>query len=312
MKTEMKETSAVLEIDGIILPVTPDQEHEWTMSTEKVAIAYNVSVHAIQKQKERHSDDLVEGTHFTRQTVCLSGGLQRVTTNWTKLGMTTLGFFIRSERARRVRLAAATLFVMASEGKLAPTTAVADTSRIEAVIAEMAKMVHRSLDVMSRSLEIVARTQEMMVRQHQDLGRRFDRMDKRFDILSECFFTGRQQVSLDTFERWQNWATDLARDSILIGTTEQFTLEELIENRAPVDLSLRRPRNSVGVMMRRIAGKALDMGDDTQAIWHAGRSSDQRLWICSRSMPGQPFDKPRNLGLRKRERFDPDAWKQED
>lgn len=304
-------TGAVLEIDGIILPVTPDQEHEWTLSTEQVAIGYEVTPHAIQKHKERHADELIEGTHYTRQTNSLSGGLQRVTTNWTKLGVITLGWFIRSERAKRFRRMAAELILRLHEANESGN-GLGDTTRIEAVIAEMAKMVHRSLDVMSRSLEIVARTQEMMVRQHQDLASRFDRMDKRFDILSECFFTGRQQVSLDTFERWQNWATDLARDSILIGTTEQFTLDDLIENRAPVDLSLRRPRNSVGAMMRRIAGKALEMGDGSQAIWHPGRSSDQRLWICSRSMPDQPFDRPRNLGLKKRNRFDPDAWKQED
>ena len=77
--TRMKErnhASAVLEIDGIILPVKPDQEHEWTLSTEQVAIGYGVSTSAIRKHKARNADELVEGTHFTSDTNCVSGRLR--------------------------------------------------------------------------------------------------------------------------------------------------------------------------------------------------------------------------------------------
>lgn len=116
-----------LEIDGILIPVTPDGAHEWTLSTEQVATGYGVTPQALRMVKQRHADELIADVHFTSVTNC-DAGLQRVETRWTKLGVITLGFFIRSERAKRFRrMAAELLLEVAETGALAMPAADAGT-----------------------------------------------------------------------------------------------------------------------------------------------------------------------------------------
>ncbi len=92
-----------LQIDGIIIPVTPHPEHEYTLTTAEVAAGYGVSEITIRRHKKEHADELLEGKHFSSVQILNAGNLQRVTTIWTKRGVVRLGFFIRSERARRFR-----------------------------------------------------------------------------------------------------------------------------------------------------------------------------------------------------------------
>lgn len=92
-----------LTIDGIIIPVTPHPEHEYTLPTADVAAGYGVSEITIRRHKKEHSDELFEGKHFSRVQNLNAGNLQRVTTIWTKHGIIRLGFFIKSERAKRFR-----------------------------------------------------------------------------------------------------------------------------------------------------------------------------------------------------------------
>lgn len=93
-------------IDDLVIPVVPSVEHEYTLPTTLVAQGYGVTESTILKHRDRHSDELVEGTHWG-WTICPTlGGNQKII-EWTKIGVVTLGFFVRSQQAKRFRRAAA-------------------------------------------------------------------------------------------------------------------------------------------------------------------------------------------------------------
>jgi hypothetical protein len=93
----------VLVIDGETIPVIPDPDHEYTLPTADVARGYGVSPTTIRRHKETHGDELLEGKHFSSVQNMNAGNLKRLSTRWTKRGIVRLGFFIRSERAKRFR-----------------------------------------------------------------------------------------------------------------------------------------------------------------------------------------------------------------
>lgn len=112
----MNANAPAIHIDGIIIPVTPHPEHDYTLSTPEVAAGYGVSEVTLRRHKTEHSNELVEGKHF----ICVPNpnvtgvqnlnarhrGLKRgndTLTHWTKRGIIRLGFFIKSDRAQRFR-----------------------------------------------------------------------------------------------------------------------------------------------------------------------------------------------------------------
>lgn len=126
----MNANAPSLNIDGIIIPVTPHPEHEYTISTAEAAAGYGVDEKTIRYHKAQHGDELYPGKHFlevsnpgfqpTGAANCSprsestgagnpsarQRGLKRgndTITYWTKRGIVRLGFFIRSERAKRFR-----------------------------------------------------------------------------------------------------------------------------------------------------------------------------------------------------------------
>ena len=108
----------VLEVDGQEVIVTPDPAHEFTATTEQVALGYGVSADVIRKHKERQAEELTEGKHFlssvTNSHAQPGRGAQTLTL-WTKRGIVRLGFFIRSKRARLFRDMAEDLVIAALE-----------------------------------------------------------------------------------------------------------------------------------------------------------------------------------------------------
>lgn len=139
------QTSLTLEIDGILIPVKPDAAHEWTLATEQVATGYGVTSQALRMTKQRHADELMEGAHWG-VTICDTlGGPQSVVT-WTKLGVITLGFFIRSERAKRFRRAAAEL-ILNQTADAAPMMAV-----VERLVSLQAELLGRVVAIEERLL----------------------------------------------------------------------------------------------------------------------------------------------------------------
>jgi hypothetical protein len=88
----------ILEIE-----VLPDQAHEFLLTTAEVAKGYGVSIENIRSQKSNHADELIEDIHFINNMTFFDGKQNRKTTFWTKRGVIRLGFFIKSERAKKFR-----------------------------------------------------------------------------------------------------------------------------------------------------------------------------------------------------------------
>ena len=84
------------------------------MPTADVAEGYGVNEATLRTHKRDHADELVDGKHWVVGITNTLGGPQQATL-WTKRGVVRLGFFIRSERAKRFRDAAEDL-VIAAEG----------------------------------------------------------------------------------------------------------------------------------------------------------------------------------------------------
>lgn len=92
----------VLEVGTQEVVLTPDLAHEFTATTEQVALGYGVSASSIRDHKANRPEELVEGKHWVVGNSDTLGGRQQVTL-WTKRGIVRLGFFIRSARARLFR-----------------------------------------------------------------------------------------------------------------------------------------------------------------------------------------------------------------
>jgi hypothetical protein len=100
--------------DAFILQLEPNPTHDWLLTTEQVAEGYGVSVKTIQGHKISHADELLETKHFiiessrpcnsrSRGDAVKNANLITTQILWTKRGVVRLGFFIRSERAKRFR-----------------------------------------------------------------------------------------------------------------------------------------------------------------------------------------------------------------
>lgn len=99
----MNATLPIILVDDESVAVTPNAQHEFTLTSKDVARGYGVSPEVIRQHKSRNGDELAEGKHWI--TVTNSNGGSDLTL-WTKRGLIRLGFFIRSERAKRFRDAA--------------------------------------------------------------------------------------------------------------------------------------------------------------------------------------------------------------
>jgi hypothetical protein len=125
MNTNAQSTNPpALVIDGIIIPVKVDPVHEYTMTTAQAAAGYEVSESTIKEHKRQHADELFAGKHFleVRNPDFQPGkGGAHTHIHWTKRGIIRLGFFIKSERAKRFRDMAEDLVLNHWENELAPT-----------------------------------------------------------------------------------------------------------------------------------------------------------------------------------------------
>jgi prophage antirepressor-like protein len=90
------------EEETLEIELTKNQEHEFILSTIDVAKGYGVSESNIRETKRVHKDELKENVHFLFLEVETNGGKQRKLF-WTKRGVIRLGFFIKSERAKKFR-----------------------------------------------------------------------------------------------------------------------------------------------------------------------------------------------------------------
>lgn len=91
-----------INFEGMELSVRPDKNHEWLMETSLVAAGYGVSDTSLRSTKSRNADEIKEGKHYLVLQNATSGQ-NRNQVFWTKRGALRLGFFIKSERARKFR-----------------------------------------------------------------------------------------------------------------------------------------------------------------------------------------------------------------
>lgn len=105
--------------EGLTVQVLPNNDHEFLMTTREVAHGYGVSKYAVFKAVQRN-DDMIEGKHYLRGVDVLStpndGTIQDNSILFTKRGIVRLGFFIKSERAKRFRDWAEDLIIAKMEG----------------------------------------------------------------------------------------------------------------------------------------------------------------------------------------------------
>lgn len=127
-------------IDGVVLPVRPSQEHEYLLETKLVAKGYGVSAEVIRTHKRDHADELVEGKHFIsvgNPNANPRAGIAHKQTVWTKRGIIRLGFFIKSERAKKFRDIAEDLVIRATA---APVVAAAPATDPFEILRDPAAM----------------------------------------------------------------------------------------------------------------------------------------------------------------------------
>ncbi|WP_265822566.1 hypothetical protein [Geovibrio ferrireducens] len=96
----------IIHFEGAELVAQPSAEHEYLMGTAAVAAGFGCKPESIRSHLLRHADELTEGKHFISVANCNAnprGGIAHEKTLWTKRGIIRLGFFIRSERAKKFR-----------------------------------------------------------------------------------------------------------------------------------------------------------------------------------------------------------------
>jgi len=108
--------------NSLSVQIIPNQEHQFIMTTRQVAEGYGVTDRNIRMHITEHSDELLEGKHFVKGG-SISSTLQGTNhqphqTFWTKRGIVRLGFFIKSDRARRFRDWAEDLIIYNQENSI--------------------------------------------------------------------------------------------------------------------------------------------------------------------------------------------------
>ena len=89
--------------DDLSVTVLQDATNEWLMSVNDVATGYGVSIQTVHSHLSNHSDEFREGTHYLPAYEIFVTSQTRRVKMLTKAGVTRLGFFIKSERAKMFR-----------------------------------------------------------------------------------------------------------------------------------------------------------------------------------------------------------------
>ncbi len=90
---------SVVKFEEIELNIVEDSRHEFLLSTKEVALGYGVVERVIRDHKSNNQDELIENKHF----IIDYSYKNTPKTLWTKRGIVRLGFFIKSERAKKFR-----------------------------------------------------------------------------------------------------------------------------------------------------------------------------------------------------------------
>ncbi len=100
----------ILKIADIELQASED----YTLKTAEVAKFYGVTSSVIRDHKKLHADELIENQHF----IIRKNHLNKPAIYWTLEGVYMLGFFIKSDRAKKYRKAVAKLLKEIKQGNV--------------------------------------------------------------------------------------------------------------------------------------------------------------------------------------------------
>lgn len=89
----------LVKFDETELSLIENHEHEFLLSNKDVAKGYGVSIDTIRSHLSKNRDEFIEGKHFTVDKSYKN--TRKIF--WTKKGIVRLGFFIKSEDAKKFR-----------------------------------------------------------------------------------------------------------------------------------------------------------------------------------------------------------------
>ncbi len=92
----------IITFNNVELHLQPHTHHEFLLTNKEVALGYGITQSTLRSNFNNNKDELIEGKHWLRLEVQTKGGKQKVI-HWTKKGIVRLGFFIKSENAKKFR-----------------------------------------------------------------------------------------------------------------------------------------------------------------------------------------------------------------
>jgi hypothetical protein len=249
-----------LKIDGIIIPVTLDTEHEYTLSTAQTAEGYGVSPKTIRNHKSNHADELVEGKHFIGAQNMGSGNLMDVT-HWTKRGIIRLGFFIKSERAKRFRDMAEDLIVDRLDQPEFRHPLPTVPEMVAAKIAAFAVRDAAGADVL-----------RMLVDLHRDITEPAPKSVQPVEAPAPTVDEKTMAVA--------RWLVQLATVQAEVGLEErQYTMPELLAKCPPIPANLPNKSVSLGLRLAMLAGLPIPMDAGRKLVIVPTRNRNGSRWL---------------------------------
>lgn len=245
-----------LQIDGIIIPVTPHPEHEYTLTTAQVAVGYGVTDSTIKEHKRQHTDELFAGKHFITVRNPDSNpraGIPHVSTQWTKRGIIRLGFFIKSERAKQFRDLAEDLILRESE---APS--------------------HHSSTLASAILQLTSEVREL----RQLFSGAVSGAPKDVTPVTAQPVTVTEQPVTPEMTPMSEWIVQLATRQIELGIEERhYTMPELLAQCPPIPGKVTNRSVALGQRLAVLTGTPIPMEAGRRAVIVPVRSRHTRGWI---------------------------------
>lgn len=243
-----------LQIAGIIIPVTPHPEHEYTLTTTQVAVGYGVSESTIKEHKRQHLDELFAGKHFVevRNPDFQPGkGGAHTYTHWTKRGIIRLGFFIKSERAKQFRDLAEDLILRASEPAPYGSSTLAEAIlQLTGEVRELRQLFSGAVSGAPKDVAPVT-TQPVTVTEHAV-----------------------------TASPMAAWVVELATRQVEAGLDERhYSMPELLAQCPPLPPRVANKSVALGQRLAVLTGTPIPMDAGRRAVIVPMRSSHTRGWL---------------------------------
>jgi uncharacterized protein YigA (DUF484 family) len=310
----MNTTPTHIIIDGDAIAIQPaDSALEYLVTTKEVARGYGVSEATLRTHKRDHADELIEGKHWVVNIIHPLGGSDNLSepstgvgntnaryaglkrgndtvTLWTKRGVIRLGFFIRSERAKRFRDAAEDLIlsdVRKSDTAPQPAAQHANSPELVAILTHLTQIAARN----TVGVENLTHCYQEMVRTQLDLQARVQRLER---ASQHSLTVDMPTVRLPKYRGWRAKGPDL--NAVMDADLTRLLLLALGDQRqsalradqlheictrygllggilSPID-----PKSSLGILLTRLNGKTVGGVTITKH-----RLARERRYILTRS-----------------------------